>query len=864
MTAKIQRSFSGGEIAPSLYARADLVKYATGLRTCRNFAVARHGGVFNRPGSKYIAEVNDSTKTVRLIPWVFNADQSYVLEFGDLYMRVHRNGAQVTETAQNITGATNADPCVITIAGHGYSDGEEVYISGVGGMNELNGRNYKVANSLTNTFSLQYMNGTDVDSTGFTAYTSGGTASRVYTLTTPYVEADLQTLQFAQSADVMTLVHPSYAPRELTRTGHTSWSLDTITFGTELAPPESLSATGTAGGNTWEYVVTAVAEDTYEETTYDGPDGNGYAGPSEANPVSLTWDAVTGAVEYNVYRGKNGVYGFIGSANTNAFTDTGFTPDYEDTSPIARNPFSSSGNYPSTVSYFQQRRVFGNTDNNIETIWASKTGLPYNFMITYPTKDDDAITFTLAGKYVNGIRHLIEVNRLIVLTSGGEWAIEGDGSGVLLPTAINARQHAYNGASTTIPLIVNGTVVYVQARGTIIRDLGFDFSVDGYRGNDLTIFATHLFDSNTIRDWAYQQIPHSIAWVVRDDGILLGLTYIREHEVLAWHRHDFQGDIVEQVVTVPEGTQDALYLVIKRAGLGSPAEDRRYIERVLARRPDDVLDMTYMDSYLTYDGRNTGATTMTLTSALGDPTWGYDEELTLTASSSTFSASDVGNAVHLTDENGEIIRCTITTYGNNLFVFCRPHKTVPTTMRNVAITTWSMAVDEVGGLWHLEGKDVSVFADGFVVANPNNSEYETVTVSDGAITLDRPYGVIHVGLPITADFETLDIDTTQGETLADKKKLVNRVSLFVESSRGIWVGGKPPEDDTVDPLEGLVEMKLRDTEEYDDPTDLETGPIDINIQSEWNSNGRIFVRQVDPVPLAILAAVPTGLFPTRG
>ena len=99
--------------------------------------------------------------------------------------------------------------------------------------------------------------------------------------------------------------------------------------------------------------------------------------------------------------------------------------------------------------------------------------------------------------------------------------------------------------------------------------------------------------------------------------------------------------------------------------------------------------------------------------------------------------------------------------------------------------------------------------------------------------------------------------------MADKKKAITKVILYVESSRGIWVGAKPPSDDSADPLEGLTELKLRDNEGYDDPPSLETGPVDVNLRSEWNSNGRIFVRQVDPVPLSILAAFPAGFIPFR-
>lgn len=785
MTAFIQRSFSGGEISPSLYARADMSKYATGLRKCRNFAVARHGGLFNRPGTQFIGEVKTSSKTVKLIPFVFNAEQTYILEFGDLYMRVYHDGAVVT--------------------------------SGLS----------------------------------------------IYEIVTPYVEADLQTLQFAQSADVMTIVHPSYAPRELSRTGHAAWTLTTITPSLyPNAPSAATITTSTAGTETVSYVVTAeyngeesVASNTATDTTC--------AEPSASTPVTINWTDNSGTdspVLNHVYRIKNGAAGYIGTVDLEIsgteFKDTGFTPDFTSRPPINRDIFASS-NYPSSVGLYQQRRIFGGSNNNPETVYSSKIGFDKNFSTSFPSADDDAVTFSLSGKYVNQIRHIIELQKLIILTSGSEWTIEGDGSGALTPTAINARQQAYNGSSSLPPLIVNGTLLYNQSRGSIIRDMGFDFSVDGYRGNDLTIFSAHLFDSYTIRDWTYQQIPHSIVWVVRSDGALLGLTYVREHEMLAWHRHDFVNGTVEQAVCIPEGSQDSLYLVIKRTINGVT---KRYIERLISRRPDEVVDMTYMDCYLTYDGRNTGATTMTMSGS----GWTSADTLTMTASSASFTAGDIGNAIHVTGPTGDIIRFLIEGYTSTTVVTGRPHKTVPTDMRTVAFTTWAKAVDTVTNLSHLEGQNVSVFGDGFVVASPNNSLYSVRTVSGNQITLDRPYAVIHVGLPITSDMETLDIETTQSETFSDKQKLVNRVTMFVESSRGIWVGGEPPTDDTVDPLEGLSEMNLRDTEAYDVPDDLETGPLSINIKAGWNSNGRIFVRQVDPVPLSILAVVPTGFLPVRG
>ena len=191
MSSFAQRSLAAGEIDPALHARVDQTRYATGVKTMRNNTVRKSGGSRSRAGTKFICEVKDSSKTVRLVPFEYNDSDTYMLEFGDQYMRVIRNGGQVLEAAQNITAITQANPAVVTVASHGYSNGQEVYLTGILGMTQLNGRNFKVANATTNTFSLQYMDGTAVNSSAFSAYASGGTAARVYTLSTPYVEADL-------------------------------------------------------------------------------------------------------------------------------------------------------------------------------------------------------------------------------------------------------------------------------------------------------------------------------------------------------------------------------------------------------------------------------------------------------------------------------------------------------------------------------------------------------------------------------------------------------------------------------------------------------------------------------------------------
>ena len=154
MARMYQRSFGGGEITPEMLGRIDLNHYQTGLETCLNFYPLPHGPVVNRSGFEFIKEVKDGTAVPRLIPFIFNTEQAYALEFGNLYMRVHTEGSTVLNANKTITGATKANPCVVTVSSHGYSNGDEVFIASIVGMTELNGRYFKIKNQTTNTFEL--------------------------------------------------------------------------------------------------------------------------------------------------------------------------------------------------------------------------------------------------------------------------------------------------------------------------------------------------------------------------------------------------------------------------------------------------------------------------------------------------------------------------------------------------------------------------------------------------------------------------------------------------------------------------------------------------------------------------------------
>lgn len=245
-------NFASGELSPNVWARVDRPFYSTGCEVMRNFIPLLTGSALYRPGFVYINHTRLNRKPF-YIPFEFNASQAYDLEFTDLKMRVVKDGGVVVETAKVITGITKASPGVITSVGHGFSNGDEIYIDAVVGMTELNGNFYLVANKTVNTFELTDIDGNAISTAAMTAYSSGGTAARIYEVTTPYAEADLFQLKYAQTADLMYIVHPSYAPYKLTRSGHAAWTLATYvrTADPWTGANDYPGAVGFFGGRLW-------------------------------------------------------------------------------------------------------------------------------------------------------------------------------------------------------------------------------------------------------------------------------------------------------------------------------------------------------------------------------------------------------------------------------------------------------------------------------------------------------------------------------------------------------------------------------------------------------------------------------------
>ena len=351
----IQASFNKGEWAPQLYARVDVQGYRQGAALLQNFTVDYRGGASTRPGSRYILQAWKSQYTVRMITFQAAFNVGYAMEFGQNYIRFYYQGSPVVESGFSVTGITNANPAVATIPGHNYSVGQTIFISGVLGMTQIDGRYFDVLAVAGNNVTLGTLNGANLDSTAFGAYTSGGTAQRVYTLTSPYAASDLALIKFAQIQNQMVLVHPNYAPYTLTLVAATNWTLVAISFGSTAAAPTNVAVTTTLGNasTNYSYVVTSL-DASGQESAPSTPASllSKQDIRSNAGTNKVTWTPSATGVAYNVYESEvsyfgvipQGItYGFLGTTKGTTFVDSNISPDFAETPPVTYDPFTGSG-----------------------------------------------------------------------------------------------------------------------------------------------------------------------------------------------------------------------------------------------------------------------------------------------------------------------------------------------------------------------------------------------------------------------------------------------------------------------------------------------------------------------------------------
>ena len=947
-------NFTGGELSPRLDGRNDLAKYSSGCKTLQNMVVYPHGSAARRPGTSFVAEVKTSSAFTRLVPFEFSTTQTYILEFGNEYIRFYKDSGSILESNLTITGITKANPGVVTgsfstssypvvestavytssgtavttapitmpsniitgdllimvvklgatntattptgwtllssrsstgstyiyykistgsegsyvnltpsasshvsaityrisnyegtpealfaatnvndppslttswsstknlfiaacttrqsnnaftTAPTGYSNlvtigdpssattthvrlatatkeanaqtddpaafattgtldnpqsatitikgattsinnGDTIVISGVGGMTQVNGKRFTVANKTTTTFELKDIDGNNVNTSSYTTYTSGGVFNRVYTLATPYKTADLADLKFAQSADVMYICHPDYAIHKLSRTGHTSWFLDVVDFTAGPLLDHNIETTTLTASATTGNGITITASDIVginNDTGFQSTDvgrlihlGTG-KGLAKIITVSSTLVVVADVIT--------------------TLSTTSATTDW------SLGAWSTTTGYPSCVSFYEQRLVFAGTTENPQTLWFSKSGDYENFDENYhgTVADDDAITYTIASNQVNAIRFLSATRTLIVGTVGGEFSVSGGGTDdPVTPTNILIKKQSNHGCANIDAIPVGNVTLFLQRAKRKIRELAYNFDVDGYVAPDMTILAEHISESG-INSMSYQQEPNQVIWCIRGDGRLVGLTYQREQQVVAWHQHIFGGAfgtgiaVCESIATIPTDDKEyQTWVIIKRTINGVT---RRYVEYINQFDFDetDNTDFNFLDSQLAYSGS--------------------------------------------------------------------------------ATTT-------ISGLDHLEGQTVSVLANG--ATHPDR------TVSSGSITLARSSTKVKVGLKYTSLLQTMRLDAgSQNGTSQSKTKRIFNIAIRLYESIGVEVG---PD------LNNMEAIPFRSSANpMDQAIPVFTGDKEVEFRGNYETDGFIYVRQTQPLPLTILSLYP--------
>jgi hypothetical protein len=939
-------SFAAGELSPFLYGRVDLDKYHVGARVLQNFLVHAHGGVSNRPGTRFIGEVTDSSVRHRLIPFQFRtlpSGQTYILVFGDKTMEV------------------------------------------------------------------ALFNG---DSWGFV---ENGDGSR-FVLATPYAAADLPLLKFLQSADTMTLCHPNYSVRSLTRAAANSWTLKPITFAPSTAAPTGLFST--SPGSATYIEVTAINDATGEESLPSAP-----AGSSNGTAGVWDWSLVPGCTNYNVYMLSGSVYGFIAQVQQPTWTDNNLAPDIGNTPPGSRTPFgtnlltsatvvnggsgysaptgrvfdgglvlttvsftTSSGvitsatlanttkqaspnaflqitdgtgsgavlqpiistdpttgipyisgatvinggsgyqsntqvhtvyagvidfypqafavttsggvitavtaigevqidsdpvnqaaislvvtdsagsgaviklnvtsdpdsgtSNPYCSTYYMQRQVYGATLNQPQGLWFTVVGAFGNMNVSTPTEDSDAITRSLTGQQVNEIRHLVPVgSSMLIMTSGAEWRCwPGPSSSALTPAACYTLPQTAHGASQVPPIQAGNDVLFVKEKGSRVMALRYDAIQDLYQSFDMSILSQHLLydtaGTHQIQEWTFATEPDQIIWCVRDDGIALGFTYMREHDVYAWHRHITDG-LIESVASITEpdgygGYEDAVYFMVNRT-IGGVTH--RYLERLVSRTFPTIADAWFVDCGLQYDGWNTDPTqTLQISGA------SYDSGDTVTLTAVGFVPT-AGTYYTIEGADGESVIVSATS-STTATIF---NDAAPASTQAIATAHWAAMVTQLTNVTWLAGKTVAILGDGSMVP--------PVTVDPtGTVALDGPYIKVTVGLPYEADLETLNLELApSGGTSQGQMKKIAQVTARMKDTRGAQIG--LVDEVPIGAFAGspvLVEVKQRTSSVNTLGTAMQpyTGDWQVSVPSGWNKGGRLFVRQSYPLPCTVLDLVP--------
>lgn len=642
-----------------------------------------------------------------------------------------------------------------------------------------------------------------------------------YEIATPYLEADLFDLQFAQDADTMYIVHKDYPPAKLTRTAHWTWTLTEIDYST--APNR------------------APMMDTNSETTTITPSADTGAGITLTASVAIfdethidsIWRIKSGWVKItNVVAG-----GLKTAATANVLYSGNLATGPAATTDWAEGAWSDYRGYPSTVCFFEERLIYAGSDDEPQRLWGSTIGEYDNFDQTGTVADDDAFSYTIASQQVNAIQWLIPTKVLALGTIGGNFvATTGSSNEPISPTNIQIKPETSYGSALLIPKRIGHYVYYVQRDYRTVRELSYDYASDAFVSLDMTLLAEHITESG-IHDLDYQESPDNILWMVREDGEIATLTRQIDQQIIGWSRQILGGSfgggqaVVESVATIPNDEEDEVWVVVKRTIDGST---QRYVEYFKPfRMPDEQEDCFYVDSGLTLD------TPIDITN--------------ITKADPGVVTTDGAHGL----SNGDIVRLTVvkgmTEVNKKYFKVANKNASdfeltdmngndVDTTDYTAYVSGGEIrkCVNSISGLDHLEGETVSVCVDGG--AHPDR------VVSSGAITLDDYYSHVHVGLGYTSKIKGLRIEA--GSAIGSGQGLLGRImktTLRLYRTLGAKIGTSDTSMDDVYFRDSGMSMN--------EAVPLFTGDKTLTFPQGYKRNPVWEVEQLQPLPLNVLAVI---------
>lgn len=807
-------SFAAGELDPALYERTNLEKYQSALATARNVYVGKTGRVVGRQGTQFVERPKYDDKQCIILSPPYD---SILIEWGHQYVRTHY-----------ITFDNNIPLfSFYTEDSHDWTefDLENIHY-------EFSGR-----------YCYLWCKGKIMK-------------KMVVGILDPF--DPLLDARFLSNSEMF------YLPPAKTVAG----------------------VAGTGTGYDVDYVLTYVLNG--EESLVSGVI-NVYKmviATGNSNTVRLIYTPSPATVplpsEIKVYRRPRAgnAYGYIGSSVTSSvvsgdivydFIDLGGAADYTQSPPTL--DFDALNGKGRTGTIYQQRLIT-TEEKNEEAIHASRPGYPNNFSRDYPLDDDSALTFKAGTSGNAKVLRFINNNGLIAFTTAGIFTNE---PGALGPSNLAMdRKGNWVIDQRVRPLEVPGGILFVDQSTNTIRSLIYSNEAGGYPGEELSIFSNHLFLNKKIVSWSFQDGDIPLIWVCFDDGTLASLTYQREHQMQAWTRHDSAMDAKFECCTTVKDiySKSATYFVVKRGNI----------------RTIEYLPPRFVNNFKEYYGVDSGCQwNFTLNSMAGgarfdlvpqDPL-DWAGELMLYSSKVAFTNTAGNGAIGTTwrffDKQETSVDLVVTEYISATQVKVQPSVEFPfDEASNVTLQMLAtkLGVDPgycYGKLAHLEGQLVSVLVDGYVESSPNNNieNYAEVRVVDGAVTLPNELkgAFIRIGLPLTSDVETLDIDTIEQKPMLLESKIVNRVYVKVYRTRGIYVGSTFPVNDVLTD-ESDANIVMEDPEHRNEVIDLGnsaqqpvTKRYEIAIPNDWDSNGRIAIRQVDPLPFEILSIIPDITLP---